>query len=149
MKKPCVIDLKMGTREFSDFDSGRKKIQKKILSNITASGTLGFRICGYKVYNAVDSKFTVLGKKKALLLTKKQIEEMLVSFIDNGKEKRINLYKNALTILKELLNLFNNQYMYQFYASSILLIYDGENFENDNIIVKMIDFAHTQKVNLY
>jgi hypothetical protein len=41
MKKPCIIDLKMGSREYSDHDSGRKKLQKKFLSNVTASGSLG------------------------------------------------------------------------------------------------------------
>jgi hypothetical protein len=44
MKKPCIIDLKMGSREYSDFDTSRKKLQKKILSNVTASGSLGMNI---------------------------------------------------------------------------------------------------------
>jgi hypothetical protein len=41
MKKPCIIDLKMGCREYSDHDSSAKKLQKKFLSSITVSGSLG------------------------------------------------------------------------------------------------------------
>jgi hypothetical protein len=69
---------------------------------------------------------------------------MLMDFIDNGKEKRLEIYSKVLTELKEILNFFETNYMYQFYASSILIIYDGEEIEN-KVSVKLIDFAHVQK----
>jgi hypothetical protein len=60
MKKPCIIDLKMGFREYSDFDSSRKKLQKKILSNVTASGSLGILINYIKDLEYVDIRFGML-----------------------------------------------------------------------------------------
>jgi hypothetical protein len=73
-------------------------------------------VCGSKSWNIAENHYNILSKKKCLLLSKKQIEDVLVHFIDNGVTKRIRLYKNTIKILKELYDLFNNQYMYQFYA---------------------------------
>jgi hypothetical protein len=146
MKKPCIIDLKMGTREYSDHDSKKKQIQKVILSSVTASNALGFRICGMKTWKVKEKHFGTQSKKKALLLNTHQVEESLVAFIDNGKTIRTGIYKKALEKLNKIKEWFEEQTMYCFYASSILIIYDGES-EDDNqeVLVKMIDFAHTQK----
>eukprot|EP01080_Neovahlkampfia_damariscottae_P002638 gene2638-3835_t len=145
MNKPCIIDLKMGTREYSDHDSKKKQIQKVILSSVTSSNILGFRICGMKVWNLKEKQYGTQSKKKALLLNTQQVEESLITFIDNGKMIRYNIYKIAIEKLNKIKEWFEKQTKYQFYASSILIIYDGDNDSNDNVIIKMIDFAHTQK----
>jgi hypothetical protein len=144
MKKPCIIDLKMGTREYSDHDSKKKQIQKVILSSVTASNSLGFRICGMKVWKVKEKHFGTQSKKKALLLNTHQVEESLVAFIDNGKKIRTEVYKKALEKLNQIKQWFEEQTTYCFYASSILILYDGE-VEDGEVVVKMIDFAHTQK----
>ena len=50
LKKACVLDLKMGTRMYSDFASQSKMESQKRKSLKTTSATLGVRFCGFQRY---------------------------------------------------------------------------------------------------
>jgi hypothetical protein len=108
MKKACVLEIKIGTKDFSSYDKNKSanSIQK------ASTGILGFRINGCKYWNVKNSEYSSL--IGSFFLNKKQIEEILTNFVDNGVEKRIQIYKNVIEILKDILNIFETQYMYQF-----------------------------------
>lgn len=48
-KKPCVLDIKMGTCLFPDWCPEAKKLQRQEMAAKTTTGSIGIRICGMDV----------------------------------------------------------------------------------------------------
>ncbi|RUS33334.1 hypothetical protein BC938DRAFT_472093 [Jimgerdemannia flammicorona] len=61
-KHPCVMDLKIGTRLYSDDASDNKRHRMLDKAAKTTSGSLGIRITGMKVFEPTSNSYTVYTK---------------------------------------------------------------------------------------
>ena len=144
-KIPCIIDIKMGQQTYEPSVSELKKIREK--QKYVYQEEIGFRITGLKVYDSECQSYTITDKKFGRSLLPDQVLDGLALFFYNHKTLRLDVLDIVIHKLNRILNWMLVQTRYQFYCSSILIIYEGDTALNEDVKhsvqVKMIDLAHT------
>jgi 1D-myo-inositol-tetrakisphosphate 5-kinase/inositol-polyphosphate multikinase len=144
-RKPCVMDLKMGQKTFEPDAPPAKKARE--IKKYPLQHELGFRIVGMRTFEPETVEYHYYDKKFGRSLISQELVREAFSRFFPSIHPRGKPISGILLVLNELKEWLEENKLFAFYASSLLLVFEGENgiSSSCNYNVKMIDFAHVRK----
>ncbi|KAE9551790.1 hypothetical protein FO519_004994 [Halicephalobus sp. NKZ332] len=148
-RKPCVIDLKMGQRQYGDDSSAQKRLTQTQKCRQSTSEELGIRLVGLQLYDKTTKSYSFLNKYEGRRMDRVKFYNSLEKFFISAGSSRTKKLIRELQVLRSVLSEAES---FRFFSSSLLIAFDGASdseslleIENskESIVVKMIDFAHS------
>jgi inositol-hexakisphosphate kinase len=151
--KPCVLDLKIGTRQHGDDAEPSKRDRSIKRCESTTSSALGLRVSGMRVWHPDDDDNAprTWSKDYGKSLRSDNFIEVLESFFDAGRAHgaiRKGVVEQMRQRVSELHDVIKDVEAFRFFSSSLLLIYEGspdaDHGHADRVDVRLIDFARVR-----
>lgn len=134
--KPCILDLKLGSRLWDDAATARKRERLAAVSRATTSGSLGVRIAGMKVWNATENKYREYQRSWGKGLTSTTIQTVGIREFFNTRirpEQKRLIAERFLEDIGRMLTTFDELEV-RIYSPSLLFVYEGDQASLDAAI---------------
>ncbi|KAM9462514.1 inositol polyphosphate multikinase [Clarias gariepinus] len=122
-QKPCIMDVKIGQRSYDPFASQEKREQQ--IRKYPLMEEIGFLVLGMRVYNVGLDSFDTYDQHYGRGLVEDTIKDGLCKFFNNGDLLRQDVIAASIAKVQSILRWFENQSQLNFYASSLLFVYEG------------------------
>lgn len=123
--EPCIMDIKVGPVTYDPYASAVKIASEK--EKFPAKSTVGFQLMGMRVYHCKTNTYECHDKMYGRSLNEVTVfTEGLPKFYNEMENLRKDVIQIHLQKLKAIEKWFLSQKAFHFYASSLLLLYDGK-----------------------
>ncbi|CAG9571217.1 inositol polyphosphate kinase-like protein [Leishmania major strain Friedlin] len=137
-RRPCVMDIKMGSRQYGLHPSAEKKRSKERKARLSTSARYGIRLAGYRRWNADEGRYNCRSKLQCRCLSLNEVKSEMSTFLLHSREME-QVFRRQLQRLRVA---FSQQTIFRFYTSSLLFVYDADD-PLKTARVTMVDFAYT------
>lgn len=121
--QPCIMDVKIGRRSYNPFASHEKREQQ--IRKYPLMEKIGFLLLGMRVYQIKSESYITYDQLYGRSLGKDTVKNGLTRFFHNGENIRKDAISLIISKIQSILRWFESQTQLHFYASSLLLVYEG------------------------
>ncbi|XP_051945482.1 inositol polyphosphate multikinase-like [Xyrauchen texanus] len=121
--QPCIMDVKIGRRSYDPFASQEKREQQ--IKKYPLMEEIGFLLLGMRVYQINSDSYITHDQSYGRSLGKDTVKNGLTRFFHNGQVLRKDAISQIISKIQRILRWFESQRQLHFYASSLLLVYEG------------------------